>query len=118
MAAALGMSALLAASALAFSIVKYAGAAYLIFLGWKMIRDRAGTGLELHDIDARGSARATFIQGVWTEANTSADIVVALCAGSFGYRLMRNVGFHRLQRAASGAAMIGLGVYVAASESR
>jgi threonine/homoserine/homoserine lactone efflux protein len=73
-AAALGVSAILAASAFAFHTVKYAGAAYLVFLGVRMIRSRnaelpAGTsspkGNALHPAAA---AAAAFKQGVFTEA--------------------------------------------------
>ncbi len=39
-AAALGLSAVLATSATAFEVVRYAGAAYLIYLGIAMIRSR------------------------------------------------------------------------------
>ncbi len=62
-AAALGVSAILAASALAFAVVKYAGAAYLVYLGIRMIRSR-DFSLNL----AQPSAlKETFRQGIMTE---------------------------------------------------
>jgi threonine/homoserine/homoserine lactone efflux protein len=62
-AAALGISAILAASALAFSVVKYAGAAYLIYLGIRMIRSRSQEVID-QPVDAKGYA---FSQGIVTE---------------------------------------------------
>ena len=43
-AATVGLSALIVASAVAFSVVKYAGAAYLVYLGVQMIRHRNDPG--------------------------------------------------------------------------
>src|ERR1700739_3795263 len=62
-AAALGISAILAASALAFHTVKYAGAAYLVFLGIKMIRTR---NAEL-PAQAEAPSQGSFRQGILTE---------------------------------------------------
>jgi threonine/homoserine/homoserine lactone efflux protein len=64
-AAALGVSAILAASALAFAVVKYAGAAYLIYLGIRMIRSR-DLNPSLTDASMLKPAR-TFRQGIATE---------------------------------------------------
>ena len=48
--------------------------------------------------------------------NTSADVLVAMFAGPIGKRLLASRRARKNQRRATGAAMIGLGVYVAARE--
>ncbi len=151
-AAAFGLSAILAASAIAFETVRYAGAAYLIYLGYRMIR----TGHEEAVMEAAGAAGGTFVQGVMTEVlnpktalfflsfipqfvsvqqghvaaqflllgaisvtlNTCADLLVACFAGPLGARMKRSAKLRSGQRAASGVAMIGLGVYVATARAR
>jgi threonine/homoserine/homoserine lactone efflux protein len=54
LAAAAGISALVVSSAVAFSIVKYAGAAYLLYLGVRRLLDRSGTPEEAvpREVDA------------------------------------------------------------------
>ncbi len=64
-AAALGVSALLAASAEAFTVVKYAGAAYLIYLGIRALMQPDAPP----DMDSgeRRETRRAFYQGITTE---------------------------------------------------
>ena len=155
-AAATGLSIVLATSATAFAVVKYAGAAYLIYLGARMIisarRDQ--------DIDiqvASGPApRNPFWQGIATEAlnpktaifflafipqfvarasggvfwqflllgtisvalNTSCDLIVTFMAAPIGTRLRSSAVLRRRQRTATGLTLIGLGAFVAVSDSR
>src|SRR6202790_1202887 len=61
--AALGISAILAASAVAFHTVKYAGAAYLVWLGIRMIRTR---NAEMA-VCAEKPSQGAFRQGIFTE---------------------------------------------------
>jgi threonine/homoserine/homoserine lactone efflux protein len=156
-AAAFGLSAILAASAIAFETVRYAGAAYLIYLGYRMIRSRNEQMNESElETDGNSFSRGVFTQGVMTEVlnpktalfflsfipqfvsvqqghvaaqflllgaisvtlNTCADLMVACFAGPLGTRMKRNAKFRNRQRGASGVAMIGLGVYVAAARGR
>jgi threonine/homoserine/homoserine lactone efflux protein len=151
-AAALGISAILAASAVAFHTVKYAGAAYLVWMGVRMIR---GRNVEMPMAIAGPRSRA-FRQGIFTEVlnpktalfflsfipqfiapdrghvflqfallgmtsvglNTSADLLVVLLAGPLERKLKSSGRFRRGQRVASGAGMIGLGVYVAVADGK
>jgi threonine/homoserine/homoserine lactone efflux protein len=188
LAAAAGVSIILAKSALAFATVKYVGAAYLCFLGLRMILDArrehdslssfpASPVLSADNADApqavsqhssptlaaRSSLSAKVLamrrnplwQGVTTEVlnpktalfflsfipqfvdrtaghvflqffvlgtisvclNTSADLIVTALAGPLGNRIRSSATFRRRQRTATGVIMIGLGTYLAGSES-
>jgi threonine/homoserine/homoserine lactone efflux protein len=156
-AAALGVSIILARSAVAFATVKYAGAAYLCFLGIRMILDARR---DKTDVDAVAQstkpARNPLWQGVATEVlnpktalfflsfipqfvvranghvflqfvalgtisvvmNTTADLIVIALAGPLGEKIRSSATFRRRQRTVTGAIMIGLGTYLATSESK
>lgn len=65
-AAAIGFSALLAASATAFVIVKWAGAAYLTYVGLRMLLVRQQSGRGVTIVEAGSPLRAVFVQGALT----------------------------------------------------
>jgi threonine/homoserine/homoserine lactone efflux protein len=64
LAAGLGLSAVLVASATAFAVVKYAGAAYLVWLGIRMIQAR---NVPMDESFEEGNSSRAFRQGIVTE---------------------------------------------------
>lgn len=161
-AAALGISIILAKSAVAFAAVKYVGAAYLCFLGVRMIVDvrkddpgKNGDDATVVPQDLK-AARNPLWQGIATEVlnpktalfflsfipqfvaresghvffqfvalgtisvvlNTTADLIVIALAGPLGELIRSSATFRRRQRTVTGAIMIGLGSYLATSESK
>ncbi len=150
-AAGLGLSAILMRSALAFEVVRYAGACYLIYLGISMIRKRRA---RLIGLSGESKSLPNFLQGITTEVlnpktalfvlsfipqfvsparghvvlqflifgtisvflNTAADLLVVGFAGSLAQRLAHGPRLIERQRTVSGAGMIGLGIYIAASK--
>ncbi len=64
-AATLGLSAVVAYSPMAYAVVKYVGAAYLVYLGVGLVRQR--TALLVEVVPPRRSLRRVYWQGVLTE---------------------------------------------------
>jgi len=156
MAAATGLSLVLATSATAFAVVKYAGAAYLIYLGIRMVVGAHENQEGDIEIPAGQVPRNPFWQGIATEVlnpktaifflafipqfvdrasgrvfwqflllgtisvalNTSCDLIVTFMAAPIGARLRSSAVLSRRQRAATGLTLIGLGAFVAVSDSK
>jgi threonine/homoserine/homoserine lactone efflux protein len=144
-AAALGLSALLAQSAQAFAIVKYVGAACLIYLGVRTLRS-SGERRGVPELSSAGGRRA-FLEGIVVEtlnvktalfflafipqfidpsASAMVQFVVlgSVCVVlnttadlvvAFGTARVRP-RFGRLLTVGSGCSLIGLGAYVAVAK--
>lgn len=63
--AAFGLSAVLMHSALAFNLIKWLGAGYLVYLGWRSIRSKENPVLEAERM-GRASLRSIYLQGLLT----------------------------------------------------
>lgn len=68
-AAAVGVSALMAASATAFSVLKWAGAAYLVYVGIRMLMSRAPSAIAQDGAaPVAADLKTIFLRGFWTNA--------------------------------------------------
>src|SRR6266545_2659274 len=66
--AAAGLSVVLASSEALFTVIKYAGAAYLVYLGIRRLLDRRGLALPEHGAAGSQAPRALFVQGLCVNA--------------------------------------------------
>lgn len=94
LAAAAGLSALLVSSAIAFAVVKYAGAAYLIYLGLRALRPRP----------AAATPRRAFLVGI---SNPKVALFVTAFLPQFGSSVPRLLGLGLLFLAVLVAADLG-----------
>lgn len=121
--AALGLSAVLAASATAFSVVKFAGGAYLVWLGVRRLRDRRPL-LQLQDAAPPRDDGRAFREGFTINARNPkvGDVAFAALAGSLGRVWVTRLGaagpFQRLGRPVIGALYIGLGMVTILASDR
>ena len=71
-AAAVGVSALMAASATAFAVLKWIGAAYLVYVGIRLLLSRAPSAINLEAACAHSTVptalKSIFFRGFWTNA--------------------------------------------------
>nr|WP_315849723.1 LysE family translocator [uncultured Rhodoferax sp.] len=72
-AAAVGVSALMAASATAFTVLKWAGAAYLVYVGVRLLLAKSGSAMQLGATGAdstwasgQNGLKNIFLRGFWT----------------------------------------------------
>lgn len=144
-AAALGLTAALASSAVLFAVVRYLGAAYLVWLGLRALATRTapvaarpGTGRAFRQAFGVGISNPkvavfflAFLPQFLAPGAGAADVLVlglvflavalvldlgwALLAGVLGGWVRRHPGAMRRQRFLTGPLYVGLGVYAAAS---
>lgn len=64
--AAFGLSIIIAKSIIAFNIIKYAGAAYLVYIGYKMLTDRSQLKTETSLSEKKTTLKQIYLDGVIT----------------------------------------------------
>ena len=125
--ATVGLSAVLMTSALAFNIVKYAGAAYLVWLGIKALLEK-GDALALPEAKrlrpapafrpAKGAVAWPLFElgGVEVAMSIVYTALIACAAGAVGRWLLRHPGIGRWQGKVIGTIYVGLGLRLAAQQ--